>query len=202
MSVSMEDPAVDGAVDARSFMRTVLDAARNTVEAEEEDHQTEEEKEKAQEAKVNRVREAIVRIYKKKNPAKLEELPRIFSSYEGRERELYEKLCYKYDVPMEAPGEEKTHGPFGHFGDWAGGFASAAFPAAGAMQLFHMLRGYAQKRYVERQKEKKRKQKAAERARVKQEILDDDSLSDEEKKIKIDALYAKPKAQKMSGPLF
>ena len=50
-------------------------------------------------------------------------------------RALRAQLCYKYDVPMEAPGEEKTHGPFGHFGDWAGGFASAAFPAAGAMQL-------------------------------------------------------------------
>ena len=33
-------------------------------------------------------------------------------------------------------------------------------------------------------------------AEVKQEILDDDSLSEEEKKVKIDALYAKPRTQK------
>jgi len=158
---------------------------------------TEEEKEKAEEARVNRIREAVVRIYKKKNPAKLEDLPGIFSTYQGRERELYEKICNKYGVPIQAPGEEKTDH---NFGDW-GGFATAAFPAAGAMQLFSLLREYVKRRRAEAKKEEKRSQKAAERKRVKQEILEDESLSEEEKKLKIDALYAKPRTQK-EMPMF
>ena len=36
---------------------------------------------------------------------------------------------------------------------------------------------------------------------VKQEILEDESLSEEEKKLKIDALYAKPRTQK-EMPMF
>jgi len=46
---------------------------------------------------------ALVRqVYSEKNPTKLQDLPSLFSKYEGRMRELFEQVCDKYQASFES----------------------------------------------------------------------------------------------------
>merc|ERR1711865_1200912 len=48
--------------------------------------------------------------YEKKNPAKLDELGRLLSKYQGREHELYRNICDKYEVNADQFAVQKVLG--------------------------------------------------------------------------------------------
>merc|ERR1719272_1723379 len=52
----------------------------------------------------------IRKIYEKKNPAKLDELGRLLSKYQGREHELYRNICDKYNVNAHQFAVDKVLG--------------------------------------------------------------------------------------------
>ena len=55
----------------------------------------------SQDRKDTRVREVIEDVYRRFNPAKLLDVPRLVEKYRGSERELLEQVCEKYGVPVK-----------------------------------------------------------------------------------------------------
>ena len=48
----------------------------------------------------NRYKMLVQKVYAQKNPSKLSDLPHLLEKYQGREHELYNQVCEKYEVSL------------------------------------------------------------------------------------------------------
>jgi len=50
---------------------------------------------------VDQYKMLVQKVYAQKNPSKLSDLPHLLEKYQGREHELYNQVCEKYEVDAD-----------------------------------------------------------------------------------------------------